>query len=777
MYSMTPRWTMAAWLVFLAACAFVVSRTTLTTDVSAFLPRSPTPEQQVLVEQLRDGVVSRLILAGIEGGAPETRAQASKRLAAQLRKQPEFAAVSNGENAGWEQDRDFLWRHRYLLSPAVEPGHFSVDSLRERLEEHLHLLASPAGPLVRRILPNDPTGELLHLLERAEGDSRPATRDGVWVSPDESRALLLIQTRAAGYDIDAQERALAQVREAFGKAAGAGDLRLLVTGPGVFSVNSRAAIKGDALRFLLIALFLIAAMNLAFFRSPRVLGLSLVPVLTGAFAGVAAVSLGFESLHGVTLGFGVTLLGEGVDYAIYLFAQTAPGAPPYRTLDRIWPTLRLGMLTSICGFSAMLLSGFSGLAQLGLFSIVGLVVAATVTRWVLPGLIPPGFTAPGAAALAPVAMAALQRAPVLRYPLLIAVAAGIAVLVIQRESLWSDDLAGLTPVPQSEQLLDRQLRTDLGAPDVRYLAVIHAGDEEAALQAAETAGAVLRGAVSRGLLAGYESPAAFLPSRQAQRTRLSALPRPSALRANLREALEGLPFRPEAFEPFLEDVEAARAQPLLDRGRLQGTHLALKVDSLLVERGTGWAAMLPLRGVTDADGVARELEPLAGAKFMLIDLKGESQRLYADYRQEAVTHSMLGALGIVALLLFGLRSARRVLDVLAPLAAAVVVTSAALAAAGPLSIFHLVGLLLVVAVGSNYSLFFERRSVTGPEPGRTTVSLMLACASTIVAFGMLSFSSVPVLNAIGSAVGLGALLALMFSAILSRRDRSHEGHT
>ena len=50
------------------------------------------------------------------------------------------------------------------------------------------------------------------------------------------------------------------------------------------------------------------------------------------------------------------------------------------------------MLTSICGFSAMLLSSFTGFAQLGLFTIIGLIVALAVTRWVLPVLLPRGFS-------------------------------------------------------------------------------------------------------------------------------------------------------------------------------------------------------------------------------------------------------------------------------------------------------------------------------------------------------------------------------------------------
>ncbi|WP_164081694.1 hypothetical protein, partial [Stenotrophomonas maltophilia] len=73
---------------------------------------------------------------------------------------------------------------------------------------------------------------------------------------------------------------------------------------------------------------------------------------------------------------------------IYLFVQSARlhGATPHDSLRAwiatYWPTIRLGVLTSVCGFASMLFSGFPGLVQLGLYSIVGLVTAALVTRYV-----------------------------------------------------------------------------------------------------------------------------------------------------------------------------------------------------------------------------------------------------------------------------------------------------------------------------------------------------------------------------------------------------------
>jgi predicted exporter len=181
--------------------------------------------------------------------------------------------------------------------------------------------------------------------------------------------------------------------------------------------------------------------------------------------------------------------------------------------------------------------------------------------------------------------------------------------------------------------------------------------------------------------------------------------------------------------------------------------------------------MLPLRGVIDAAAIARDIAAPAGARAVLLDLKRESDSLYRTYRAEALAHSLLGATAILVLLFASLRSPRRVFDVLAPLAAAVLVTAGILVLAGDqLSIFHLVGFLLVVAVGSNYSLFFDRQVPSGGERERTVVSLLFANLTTMIGFGSLAFSKVPVLHDIGLTVGVGAMLALVFSAILSRRD-------
>jgi predicted exporter len=765
------RWVFAIWLLGLAVCAGVVARTHFTTDMQAFLPRAPRPAQQILVDQLREGVVSRLVLVLIEAQAPERATALSRTLAEKLRGDPQFALVANGDQSALGRERDLVWGHRYLLSPAVEPDRFTAPGLRRALDEDLRLLGSDLGLLIKRALPSDPTGEALGLIQSLAGQSHAATRDGVWVTRDGRAALLMVSTRAAGFDIDAQEQALGAIRAAFAALPDAARARLVATGPPVFAVQSRDRIKGDAELFSTIATVLVTLVLLLAYRSARVLGLALLPVASGALAGVAAVSLAFGYVHGITLGFGVTLIGEAVDYAIYLFTQTRPGESPRATLPRVWSILRLGMLISVCGFSAMLFSGFSGFAQLGLFTIAGLVVALAVTRFVLPDLLDRGFSAIGGVGFAWPVLVLMRHGPALRWAVLgMALLAGLS-LALHRGPFWEDQLASMSPIPQADLAVDARLRAELGAPDVRHLLVLDADSREAALQASARVGALLQPLVVSGLIASFNSPARFLPSQAAQESRRAALPDAATLSANLAEAVIGTPFRAESFAPFLADVAAARQGALLSRADLDGTSLALQADTLLIQHGPRFVALLPLSAVRDSAAAEVAIGKLAVPGLTFVDLARESNALLASYRAEAVTLSLAGSLVITLLLAAALRTPRRILAVLVPLAAAVLCTAAIdLLIAQRLSIFNLFGLLLVVAVGSNYALFFERAARTPtPEGARVVASLVLADLCTIIGFGVLGFSQVPVLGGIGATVAIGACLSLLFAAVIGPR--------
>jgi predicted exporter len=759
----------------MVAGATIVWNSRFSADMSFFLPAHPSAEQQVLVDQLREGAVTRLLMLAIGGGDARQRAALSRELSARLAARAEFTAVRNGEASSLDADREYLFRHRYLLSSAVTPERFSVDGLRGAISESVDLLASPVGLLLKRLLPHDPTGELVSLLVGLDAGAQPNSKEGVWASRDGEWAVLLAQTAALGSDIDRQAAALDVIREEFAVArlaAGIPDASLQIAGPGVYAVQARATIKQEVARLSLISTLAIASLLFFVYRSFKLMSLGLLPVVSGALAGVVAVSLAFGTVFGITVGFGSALIGEAVDYSIYYFVQS-DGSDTATWRSRFWPTIRLGVLTSVCGFAVLLFSGFPGLAQLGLYSLSGLLTAAAVTRFILPQLLRGDRPQRDLSTLGKAFSQLAIVLPRLRWPVIGVAIAAATLLLANRGQLWNQELSALSTASAEDLATDKALRADLGAPDARLLVVVSAADREHALQAAEHAGAQLDRLVAAGVIGGYDTPARFLPSEATQRARRGSLPTAAQLRERLPLALADSPLAAAKLEPFLNDIEAARTAPIVGPEALSGTSLVLAVDALLLQRRDGWSALLSLRpppgdSLGEIDAAALR-SALTGSGALLIDMKAEFDGLYANYLSEAWILSLAGLVAIVCLLAATLRSWRRVLRVIVPLLLAVLLVTAGLNLAGiRLQLLHLIGMLLIVAVGSNYALFFDRLGDQLHQEPRTVASMLIACLTTTIGFGTLAISQVPVLQALGITVGPGAILALLLSACFAR---------
>jgi predicted exporter len=122
------------------------------------------------------------------------------------------------------------------------------------------------------------------------------------------------------------------------------------------------------------------------YRSVGVVFLGTLPIASAGVAGLAAVSAMFGTVHGITLAFGVTLIGVAQDYPMHLFSHQHPGQTPLATARSVWPTLATGVVSTCIAYFAFLSSGVPGLAQLACFTIAGLAVAGLSTRFLLPPL-------------------------------------------------------------------------------------------------------------------------------------------------------------------------------------------------------------------------------------------------------------------------------------------------------------------------------------------------------------------------------------------------------
>ncbi|HEU0276784.1 MAG TPA: xanthomonadin transporter [Rhodanobacteraceae bacterium] len=768
------------WLAVIAATGFWVARhLTINSDLRDFVPPPQSADQRLLLDEIGNGPGSRLLLLALSG-APQARlADLSRGLDAALAEDPAFVRVANG-SADLANIAPDLLPYRYLLSPTLDAHRFDAPYLRAQLQQRLEDLNSPAASLLEPWLRSDPTLETLKLAQRWAPQHPPRTFDGVWFS-DRGEALLVAETRAAGFDPGAQAAAITSLQKHFAALPGAAAVHLVISGPGWFGMQAARHTRAEADRFGAITTVGFVLLLLIAYRSVVPVLVTALPLLSGAVAGFALLALVFGYAHGITVAFGFTLLGVAQEYPLRVFSHRRVGVPTLTCVRELWPLLATA-ITSVCiAYLAFLASGVVGLQQLAVFTIGGLVVAGACTRWLLPRVIPPArrdmAATPGLAR----AWRFLAQLPRPRWLPWLVGAVGIVVVALAPGRFWQDDLSALTPVPKAELARDARLRAALGAPDVRYLLVLRAASEQGVLALSERMAPHLRRLVVRHALDGFELPSRYLPSIATQRARQARLPDRATLDAALAQALEGLPFRAGVFAPFVADVEAARKLPPLTPRHFETSALGARLEAMLVpcagpprgRRGEAgnekpcWAGLGTLSGVNDPAAFAVLAQDTRGAVHLL-DLKASTEALIVAYRQR-----ILVALGVAALLLAGavtlaLRSPRRALNVLGPMTLATLWVLAVLRAAGiPLSLFHLVSLTLAAGLGLHYALFFERRTGNSAEDLRTLHATLVCVASALLVFGVLALSSVPVLRAIGLTVALGVAFHFTLSVLMA----------
>jgi predicted exporter len=758
---------LAAWIAVLAVLGWMVERNLVVgTDLRLFMPSPRTAEERLVLEEIGEGPGSRMLLLAIAGADAQAAADTSRALVAALRGSNDFRWIANGAG-DLDAIPDRLLAYRYLLSPTLDEARFDTTFLRAQLEERLRDLTSPAAGFLEQWLPRDPTFELPRLLESWQPARQPQLLFDVWFDSAGQQALLVAETRAAGFDPQGQRAAAHALQRAFEEVRTDPRLRLEASGPGAFSVLMQERTQREAQRLGTLATIGMVVLLLVAYRSLPVLLLGLLPLASAGLAGLAAVSAIFGTVHGITLAFGFTLIGVAQDYPMHLFIHQHRGLDPRDNVRALWPTLATGVASTCVAYLAFLFSGVRGLAQLSVFTVAGLAVAGLTTRYLLPWLVPArGRDAAGSLLLGRL----WDRVASLPRPLWLGAAVGLLCsgsLWLSPRPMWEDELGGLTPVPRTLIERDSALRRELGAPDVRYLLVIQDRDAQRVLAKAAALGPQLDELVAIGALGGYDHAARYLPTIERQEHRRAALPAAPELRATLSAALQETPFRPGVFEPFLDDVERARQLPALGPHDLAGTPLEARVGGLLLEREEHWSGLVTLTGLQDPAALGRLAEAVDGAT--LLDLKQASQDLVAHQRTRILWCLAGSAVLLVLVVAVALRDGTRVRRVLAPMVLTTLVVLGVLHAAGvSLNLFHLIALVLAAGLGLDYALFFERAADDPAEQRRTLHAVLVCSLSTLMVFALLALSNLPVLRSIGVTVAAGVVSNFVLALLLTR---------
>ncbi len=376
-------------------------------------------------------------------------------------------------------------------------------------EARVQDLGSPAASLLEPLLPSDPTLETLRVAEALQPANAPQRLHGVWFDRAGERALLAIETKAAGFDPTGQQLAVNAIHDAFAQARGTTQSAMTLTGPGAFSVEIGGRTQREASWIGMVDTIGLILLLLIAYRNWRTPLFGVLPLASAGLAGLGAVALLFEGVHGITVAFGFTLIGVVQDYPIHLFSHQRAGISPWANARAIWPTLATGVASTCIAYVTFLFSGVDGLQQLAVFTIAGLGVAALTTRLLLPALIDPNPRDPAASPRLAALWQRIARVPQPGAFALGALAAlTLAIVAFAPGAFWQNDLSKLTPVPADALAQDARLRDELGAPDVRWLIAVRGANADDAL-------AAYRSAASDARCLGRRRHARWLRQRRA----------------------------------------------------------------------------------------------------------------------------------------------------------------------------------------------------------------------------------------------------------------------
>ncbi len=761
------------WVAVLLVCIYIIAtRLSVSSDLGQFLPPIETSDSthsgmaQSVLNDLVQGGHNTLIMIALEGDNAEELASQSRQLVAQLEASQHFKQVKNGSKSVLPGKDSLIYRYRYLLSKNTNPETFSQPALKETFTQRLDDLQSAQGSIVKRYLRSDPTMETLSILNQWRGDTHLKKKFGVWFDQKGESALILAEMKLTGYDIDQQEFLLNYLETTFESIRKQTDVTMIYSGPARFAVSTRNQIRTEIKWLSTIASLFIVLILAVAYRRIRLVLLSSLPLATALVVALAVSTTIFSSVHGITIAFGMTLIGVSIDYPVHSFSHWINNESLSRSLQKIWPTLLLSVVTTCLGYLSLLLTDFSGLKQLGVFTIVGLISAALVTRYVLPNL----AGSSGVSLNVERCTQRLQHGRVISPYIALLVLLFSIVLIWMIPSRWETNLTALSPLPEQARKVDQHLRDKLAVADLNHIALIQASDIQKLLELQESLEPGLLSLQKSGAIDSFESLHKYLPSFQQQQRRQAFLPQSSELSKRIIKAQHDLPFQSGTFEQFILDVSASKSLEPIELDGLEKTIVGLKLSGLYLKNDSGYVGLIRFSNVTQPERLIEWAEQQKNSQIQYVNIRQLTETTLNRFRSEAMSRLMWGA-GIIALfLLLALKPNRRFVSVLATLYSSILITLVLLNSLGEvLSLFHLLALVLVAGIGLDYSLFFSRPDHQLTSRCRTLHGIVVCMISTVSVFGILSFSSIPVLHAMGQTVALGVAISFVLSYWLARQ--------
>ena len=654
------------------------------------------------------------------------------------------------------------------LEQKIQPL-LEADKIREAMAHNRQSLEQLEGIGRAKMISKDPLG-MSGIILRQMSALLPSNKAQYYrnqlISADGKHALIIARISGSGTDSATAAKIDLLIKQSEKELAGlnSSNGKFILTSFGAYraALDNETIAKRDTQLAIILTTLGIALLLIFAFPRPLVGLLALLPSTVGAIAALCVCSFLFKSMSMLAVGFGGAIMAFTVDLGItYLLFLDKPYATDGKQIAReVWSAELLAVLTTVGAFLLLLISDFKILAQIGVFSALGVTFALLFVHFIFPRIFP--------------AMPAAKRqtnrflfnavktvAAPAKWKLIAAIIFGLIMLFFAKP-VFNVDLQAMNSMSADTIAADKKMQKTWGdlsgkcyvLLEAQTLAELQKKNEELlSLMASDTASEKLSGAFL---------PSVLFPSVQIAQKNLESWQkfwtkeRVAKLRKEMAAAAKDNGFAPTAFEPFWQNIAGNNIVP---------TEIPVKYFGILgITAGQDGYTQLSLVSTGknyNAENFFLLIHSAGIAKIFDADLF--NKRLGEFLKNMFLEIALIITIGLVLVIFLFFLDWQLSLATLAPIAFALAATLGTLKIIGhPLDIPGIMLWIIIMGMGIDYTIYYVctyQRYPDDNHPAMHTIKLamFLAAFTTLIGFGVLIFASHSLLRSIGivSFLGIG----------------------
>lgn len=740
---------------------FIQGRFTIDTGLADVAPDIVKSEHaKDAIKSLRTNIEKRMLLL-VSGVDQDAVFDAADALSESLANSPELRVLPNSEELVENLIRT-LERYRFNFL-GQQQADFLVKTSKEQIAESavraLHSMASA------RVYPfnKDPFGihsaslfELLQNLQSVEKENQELIRQTIGLSIV-GNALSMNEQSVLIHELESN---INRVISEF-------DVEIDQSGVFFFAVHAAQESKRDISFISGISSVGVVLLLLLVFRSISALLLPVVSVLVGVAFAFIATHFVYGNVHVLTIVFGASLIGIVIDYSLHYFYHSSNADAKSDSIEReaLHRALLLSLCTSLIGYAALSFSGLDALKKVAFFSCCGLFMAWLSVICFGQFAVRNGIKSdPFLLRAAVNGLLGLVK-PLAKVGGLIVISVLVmAALVLLFVKPFSDDPRVFFTAPQA--LIESERKVAAVANDYepgRYVLLLGASVEQVQLRF-EQAQSVIS-TKTKLPSSALSSVFSLVPSKKQQleayRLQKKLYGHDGAIELLARE----VDLSSIVVDSIIKEYENSDDE-YLTPAMVQEV-LGESLPPMWFENASGYVGFVLIRKGINADTLADALSGIEGVEY--VNTLTKTQFALAEQRQSAMNLLILAYVLVAGVLIARFRSFKAAYMVGVPLASSAMLLLLAVPFSYELNLFHVMALFLVLGFGMDYTIFVREM---GEHQAKTLQAILLSALTSLLSFGLLSLSNIPVVASFGTALlignGFNLLGAFLYSQLTVR---------